>query len=311
MYVLTGSANVLLLPKISESLAGRSEHFTLWPLSQGELAGKRERFIDAVFAPRLPSVHEKTGIRRDVLRRALRGGYPEMMARTQPARRAAWFRSYTTTILQRDVRELTQISNPQDLTRLLTMIAARVASPLNVVDISRSLDIPHMTARRYLTILERLYFAYEIPGWSGGLNSRVIQRPKAYVPDSGLLGYLMGVDIARFEKDPVLAGNLLENFVLGELERQRGWSKAAISTHHFRTTATEVDAVLQRPDGLLVGVEVKASSSVDSSDFTGLRALEARAKRKFHRGVVLHGGTETVPFAANLHAMPISALWRL
>lgn len=311
MYVLTGSANVLLLPKISESLAGRIEHFTLWPLSQGELSGRREGFIDAVFAERLRPVHEAKDIRRDVIRRALRGGYPEMMARAQPERRAAWLRAYTTTILQRDVRELTQISNPQDLTRLLTMLASRVASPLNVLDVSRSLDIPHMSVRRYLATLEHLFFVYEIPGWSGGLNSRVTQRPKAYLPDSGLLGYLMGVDAARFEKDPILAGHLLENFVLGELERQRGWNKTAVTTYHFRTTATEVDVVLECPDGTLVGVEVKAASSVGASDFKGLRALEARAKKKFHRGVVLHTGARTVPFAANLHAMPLSALWRL
>lgn len=310
-FVLTGSANVLLLPKISESLAGRSEQFTLWPLSQGELAGKREGFIDALFADRLRTVRDRADIRRDVLRRALRGGYPEIMTRGQSARRAAWFRSYTTTILQRDVRELTQISNPQDLTRLLTMLAARVGSPTNVLDISRSLDLPHMTVRRYLATLQRLYFVHELPGWSGGLNSRVTQRPKAYVPDSGLLGYLMGVDVSRFEKDPVLAGALFENFVIGELERQRGWSKTTVAAYHFRTTATEVDAVLERPDGMLVGVEVKTASSVAASDFNGLRALESRAKKKFHRGVVLYSGADTVPFAANLHAMPISSLWLL
>jgi len=311
MYVLTGSANVLLLPKISESLAGRSEHFTLWPLSQGELAGKPEGFIDALFADRLRTVRDRADVRRDVLRRALRGGYPEIMTRGQPARRAAWFRSYTTTILQRDVRELTQISNPPDLTRLLTMLAARVGSPMNVLDISRSLDLPHMTVRRYLAILQRLYFVHELPGWSGGLNSRVTQRPKAYIPDSGLLGSLMGVDGSRFEKDPVLSGALLENFVIGELERQRGWSKTTVATYHFRTTAREVDAVLERPDGMLVGIEVKTASSVAASDFNGLRALEARAKRKFHRGVILYSGARTVPFAANLHAMPISSLWLL
>ena len=135
--------------------------------------------------------------------------------------------------------------------------------------------------------------------------------PKAYLPDSGLLGHLMGVDEARFERDPVLAGTLLENFVLGELERQRGWNRTAVTTYHFRTTATEVDVVLERPDGKLVGVEVKAASSVGAGDFKGLHALETRAKKKFHRGVVLYGGARTVPFAANLHAMPMSALWRL
>jgi uncharacterized protein len=309
-FLLTGSANVLLLPRISESLAGRSELFTLWPLSQGELAGKRERFIDAVFADRLRSFEEKTDLRRDVLRRALRGGYPEIIGRNAAARRAAWFRAYLTTILQRDVRELTQIAQPMDLTRLLSVLAARVGSPLNVLDVSRSLDMPHMTVRRYVALLERLYFIQELPGWSGGLNSRATQRPKAYLPDSGLLGHLMGVEVSRFENDPALAGSLLENFVLGEIERQRGWNVTPVAMYHFRTTSTEVDIVLERPDGALVGVETKAASSVGPSEFNGLRVLESRARKKFHRGVVLYTGTRTVPFARNLHAVPLSALWR-
>ena len=311
MYVLTGSANVLLLSKISESLAGRSEHFALWPLSQGELAGKREGFIDALFADRLRTVEENADIRRDVLRRALRGGYPEILRRSRPDRRTAWFRAYTTAILQRDVRELTQIAQPQDLTRLLTIIAARVGSPLNVLDVSRSLDIPHMTVRRYLTILERLFFLHQVPGWSGGLNARVTQHPKAYLPDSGLLAHLMGVDVTRFQKDPTLSGALIENFVVGEIERQRSWNTTAVTMYHFRTTANQVDVVLERPDGMLVGVEVKAASSVGDADLGGLRALAARAGIKFPRGIVLYSGARTVAFAKNLHAMPISGLWRL
>src|SRR5581483_1461188 len=267
MFVLTGSANVLLLPTISESLAGRSEHFTLWPLSQGELASKRESFVDALFAERLRSAEEHSDIRGDVLRRALRGGYPEIIRRTSADRRSAWFRSYTTTILQRDIRDLTQIGQPQELSRLLAIVAARVGSPLNVLDISRALGLPHVTVRRYLTILERLYFIYRVPGWSGGLNARVTHHPKAYLPDSGLLGHLMGVALPRFERDPTLAGSLVENFVVGEIERQREWNRSPTTTYHFRDATNEVDVVLERPDGAVVGIEVKAASSVGSADF--------------------------------------------
>ncbi len=311
MYVLTGSANVLLLPKISESLAGRSEHFTLWPMSQGEIAGKRERFIDALFEERLAPVRERSSIRQDSLRRALRGGYPEIFARPRPDRRSAWFRAYTTTILQRDVRDLAQIDRPEDLIRILKIVAARVGSPLNVLEVSRALNLPHMTLRRYLTLLERLYFIHIVPSWSGGLNARVTRHAKVYIPDSGLLAYLMGVDLGRFENDPTLAGAMLENFAMGEIERQRAWNRTAVTLYQFRTPTSEVDAVIERADGRIVGVEIKASSSVGPSDFNGLRALAARAPRKFHRGVVLHTGAQTVPFAKDLHAMPISALWRL
>ncbi len=310
-YVLTGSANVLLLPKVSESLAGRSEHFTLWPLSQGELAGTREGFIDALFRDRLQPVRERSDIRQEALRRALRGGYPEIISRARPDRRSAWFRAYTTTILQRDVRDLTQIDRPHDLTRILGLVAARVASPLNVLEVSRALGLPHMTVRRYLTLLERLYFIHLVPGWSGGLNARVTQHSKAYIPDSGLLAHLMGVDLGRFQNDPTLAGVLLEDFAIGEIERQRSWNRTAVTLYQFRTTTDEVDAVLERVDGKVVGAEIKAASSVAASDFDGLRALATRAGKKFHRGVVLYTGAQTVPFGKDLHAMPISALWRL
>ncbi len=309
-YVLTGSANVLLLPKIAESLAGRSELFTLWPLSQGELSGRKETFLDMLFEDRIPAVSERTDIRRDVLRRALRGGYPEVISRARADRRHAWFRAYTTTILQRDVRELTEIDKPQDLTRILRVVAARAGSALNVLELSRALGIPHMTVRRYLTILERLYFVLMVPGWSGGLGTRLRQHPKAYVSDSGLLANLMGIDIGRFDHDPILTGALLETFVVGEVERQRGWSQVTVSLHYFRSGPSEVDIVLERPDGKLVGLEVKAASSVGAGDFSGLRVLAERAKTKLHRGVVLYTGARTVGFGKNLHALPLSALWR-
>lgn len=309
-YVLTGSANVLLLPKIAESLAGRSELFTLWPLSQGELASRRETFLDMLFKDRIATVSEPADIRRDVLRRALRGGYPDVISRARADRREAWFRAYTTTILQRDVRDLTEIDRPQDLTRILRVVATRAGSPLNVLEVSRALRIPHMTVRRYLTILERLYFVFTVPGWSGGLNTRVTQHPKAFVPDSGLLAHLMGIDIGRFDHDPTLAGALLESFVVGEVERQRGWSRTVVSLYYFRSGPSEVDIVLERADGRLVGLEVKTASSVGAGDFAGLRVLAERAKTKFHRGVVLYTGARTVGFGKNLHALPLSAMWR-
>lgn len=309
-FVLTGSANVLLLPRIGESLAGRSEYFTLWPLSQGELAGSRERFVDAMFGTRLAPHTERTDVRRDVIRRALRGGYPEVVLRADEPRRSAWFRAYLTAIIQRDVRDISNIDRPGDLALLLRTIAARVGSPLNVLDVSRTLGIPHMTVRRHLAILERLFLVHQLPGWSGGLNSRIAQRPKAYVVDSGLHAHLMGVDLARFDRDPVLAGALLENFVVGEIARQLGWSATRATLHHFRAATTEVDLVLERSDGSVVGVEVKASGSVNAGDLGGLRALAARAGKKFHRGVLLYTGTKTVPFAENVHAMPISVIWR-
>jgi len=312
MFLLTGSANVLLLPKISESLAGRSQHFTLWPFSQGELAGRRETFADRLFQARSVSLQESGDLRRDLLRRALRGGFPEIITRPQPRRRGAWFQSYVQSLLERDVRELSKVEGLAELPRLLSLLAARSASILNNSELSRVLGLNVKTLGRYLTLLERLYLVAKVPSWSGNLGHRVVQHPKIVITDTGLLAHLQGVDLARYDNDPTLAGGLLETFVVTELLRQTGWQSNVVKLHHFRShTGEEADIVLERRDGSLVGIEVKAAASVDASDLRGLRALGAAVGRKFVRGVLLYTGRETVPFAANLHALPMSALWKI
>jgi len=311
-FLLTGSANVLLLPQISESLAGRAQRFTLWPLSQGELGGKPDRFAEALFASRTLAVKGSGDLRRDTLRRALRGGFPEAISRSTHARRAAWFGAYVESLLERDVRSLAKIEGLAELPDLLALVAARSSSLLNESELSRTLGLVVKTLSRYLTLLERLYLVSRIPAWSRNLGHRVVKHPKIVISDSGLMSHLQKVELARYDVDPTLAGPLLETFVLCELMRQIGWCSIPTSLYHFRTHAgEEVDAVLERRDGLLVGIEVKARSTVDGDDFKGLRALAAAAGKKFVRGVVLYTGTSTVPFAANLHAVPINALWEL
>lgn len=311
-FLLTGSANVLLLPQIAESLAGRAQRFTLWPISQGELAGRLDRFVEAVFTTRPLALKGSGDVRRDGLRRALRGGFPEALSRPTRARRADWFGSYVESLLERDVRSLARIERLAELPDLLALVAARSSTLLNESELSRTLGLVVKTLSRYLTLLERLYLVSRIPAWSGDLGRRVVKHPKIVISDSGLMSHLQKVDLARYDVDPTLAGPLLETFVLCELMRQMGWCSEQTSLYHFRTQAgEEVDAVLERRDGLLVGIEVKARSTVDGHDFKGLRALAEAAGKKFVRGVVLYTGAKTVPFAANLHAVPINALWEL
>lgn len=309
-FLLTGSADILLVPRISESLAGRTEILTLWPLSQSELATTSGTFADRMFARDLRDPAATPDLRADVLRRAVAGGYPEAIARAAVDRRAAWFDSYVSTILQRDVRDIAEISRVAALPRLLALLAARSMSLLNMAEVSRAADIPHRTLVRYIEILETIFFIRRIPAWSGNLGRRLTRHPKVLVVDTGLMAHLNGVDLARFEKDPTLAGPLIETFVAAEVMKSASWSATRPRLLHFRDSAgNEVDVILERSDGTCAGIEVKASSTVDDRDFRGLRAFAAATGRKFSRGVVLYTGTSSIPFGPRLWALPMKALW--
>jgi hypothetical protein len=311
-FLLTGSANVLLLPKLSESLAGRMEVLTLWPFSQGELKGVSEGLVDALFAKE-PAWARKAaaGLQRgELFGRALAGGYPMALSRPAPARRRVWFQSYMTTILERDVRELANIADLTALPRLLGLVAARAGGLLNFADLSRSLAVPQTTLKRYFALLEKTFLVQLLQPWATNLGKRVIQTPKVYLNDTGLLAHLVGLTPERLEVDASLAGAVLENFALMELRKQAGWSQTQPQFCYWRTASgQEVDVVLEDAAGRLVGMEVKASSTLSSSDVRGLRTLAGVAGKRWVRGVVLYTGTEIIPFAGNLHGVPLGMLW--
>ncbi len=309
-FLLTGSANILFIPRLSESLAGRMELLTLYPLSQGEVEGVREAFVDRVFSDEAFPVRREHLDRQDVMHRVLKGGYPEALSRA-PRRRGAWFGSYLTTILQRDVRDLQEIDRLTELPRLLSILAARTGTLLNVADLSRSSGIPQRTLARYLTLLQATFLMRLVPAWTASVRRRLLKSPKSLAVDTGLASYLLGLDAAGLARMPDLYGYLLETFVCAELEKQIPWNEVNARSYHFRTAeGDEVDLVLESPSGTLVGIEVKASTSIGDGDFKGLRTLQALAGRKFHRGVLLYGGDTVVPFGERFIAVPLTSVWR-
>ena len=308
-FLLTGSANVFLLPRLSESLAGRMEILTLWPFSQGEIAGIREAFIDTLFDKKIPARVPDPENQARILGRLMIGGYPEPFLRTSSARRNAWFESYVTTLLHRDVRDLANIEGLANLPRILSILAIRVPNFLNFAELSRTAAIPQSTLKRYLTLLEAVFLVQNIPAWSGNLGKRLVKASKVVISDTGLKAHLTGTRAERMVADGSIGG-YLENFVIMELRKQIAWSRIRPKMFHFRTqTGQEVDIVLEDPTGRLAGIEVKSASMVGPEDFRGLRALAEAAGRSFHRGIVLYMGTEIVPFGQNLHAVPVPALW--
>jgi uncharacterized protein len=311
-YLLTGSANVLLLPKLSESLAGRMEIVELHPFTQGELEGRVESFVDRVFSDSMPRKVEPCDNMRLLRKRIVLGGYPEVLDHDRPERRAAWFESYISTVLQRDVRELANIEGLLDLPRLLQMLAVRSGQLMNFSALSRDLGIPGTTLKRYLALLETIFLVGRLRPWSGNIGKRLVKSSKIYLNDSGLTAHLLGVEDVEGQRAAEAAGRLLEVFVVAELSRQLVWSRTRPRMYHFRAlkTGEEVDVVLEARDGRVVSVEIKSGIRVRKDDLQGTGALAAQVGDRFHRGVVLYGGDEVVPFGKNLHAVPLSALWQ-
>jgi uncharacterized protein len=286
------------------------ETIELWPFSQGEIEGTADRFIDAAFThgPRL--THTSNLRRRDYLERVVRGGYPEAVRRSD-RRRSAFFDSYLTTLIERDVTELSVIERRGELRRLLALLAGRSGSLLVLSALAMQSGVPRSTLTRYLELLEAVFLIKQIPAWSTNSTYRAVGTPKLAYVDSGLASHLVGQDAARLGEVDGAAGPMMENFVLMELARQLTWSEERVRLHHYRTRdKVEVDAILETADGRVVGVEVKAGSTVRSEDLAGLRHLESRLGSRFVAGYVLFTGQQTLPFGDRLRALPIEALWR-
>lgn len=309
-FLLTGSANVLLLPKISESLVGRMEILNLWPLSQGEIEAKKESFIDKLFIGKSFSSKKNELSRSELITRILTGGFPEILQRKNPERQKAWFSSYITTILQRDVRDISNIEGLTTLPRLLSVLATRLSSLLNFSELSRTISMPQSTLKRYLALLETIFLFKPLPAWSGNLGKRVVKSPKIILTDTGLASNLLGTDLDRIKDSPQLLGQLFENFVVMEFIKQSSWSKTKPEIFHFRAQAGyEVDIILEDAAGRVIGVEVKSGLTVRNEDFKGLRFLQQEIGDKFLGGIILYAGSSNISFGPQLRAMPVSNLW--
>jgi predicted AAA+ superfamily ATPase len=233
------------------------------------------------------------------------------LARATESRRRAWFNSYITTILQRDVRDIANIEGLTMLPRLLAILAARTSGLLNMADVSRTVALPYVTLHRYMSLLETTFLTQSLPAWSSNLTRRLSRTPKIMLSDTGLACALLGLNEARLDKDGELLGPLLENFIAMELRKLASWSITSPQIFHFRTgSGQEVDAVLEDATGRIVGIESKSSATIKADDFKGLRQLAELSGEKFVRGIVLYTGDNVIPFAANMHALPVNSLWQ-
>jgi hypothetical protein len=308
-YVLTGSANLTALRDVRDALPGRLEYVRLWPLSQGELGRRAERFLHDLRSGSPPVVEDAEvglGVYAD---RVVRGGFPEATGRSAASRRR-FFTSYVESVVSRDALDVRRIDEPDDLARTLTLVATRTAQLANAAAIGRELRRDEKTARAYLALLGDLFLVRSHPVWSGNDTSRLVKAPKVYVTDSGLLAALRGLDVDRLLADAAAAGPVLETFVAIELVRQASFAEDPPRLHHWRDRdGREVDVVLEWADGAVAAIEVKAGATPHARDFGALRYLRDRLGERFLHGVVLYTGARTLPFGDRLTAVPICGLW--
>jgi predicted AAA+ superfamily ATPase len=308
-FILTGSANVLLVPKLADSLAGRMAILRLHPLAQAEIAGGKADFLSALFGSVFKAGSSGRRLGRMMAERVAAGGYPAALTRATARRRTAWYRDYADTLIQRDIRDLARISEFDALPRLMMMAAGQTACLVNVSELAAPFQVSRQTIRDYVTLLSRIFLLEELPAWHNNRLSRLIKTPKMHVGDTGLTCSLLGLDAERLWKERGLFGRILETFIFQELRRQASWYEETVSFSHFRDKdKVEVDIVLECA-GTVAGVEVKAAATVTGDDFKGLRKLQEAAQRNFAAGVVLYDGDAVVPFGNRLYAVPISSLW--
>lgn len=308
-FILTGSANVLLVPALADSLAGRMAILRLHPLAQCEIEAERPSFLTKLFRGAFkPGIAERLGAELAV--RIALGGYPAALARRTPSRKRAWYRDYVETQIQRDVRDLSRIRSLDALPKLLGLVASQTARLVNVADLSAPFELTRQTIHEHVTLLERVFLLERLPSWHTNRLSRLVKRPKLHMGDTGVACALLGVDAERLHGDRQTLGAMLETFVLQELRRQASFAPDPIDFFHFRDRDDfEVDIVLERGHAAVAGVEVKAAATVNDADLRGLRKLREAASSRFVAGVVLYDGSATIRLDDNLFAVPVRRLW--
>lgn len=309
-FILTGSAGITTLPTVADALPGRVEFVRLDPFSQGELLGREEDLIGRLFTGNLPVVQGADIGRRAYAETVVVGGYPDAQHRTARVR-DSFFSSYLDSVLGRDLVEIASPRRRGNMLELLRLIAARTGGLMSYSDIASPLAINYKTVRAHCDILENVFLAQSLMPWYQNFGQRTIKAPKYYLNDSGLLAHLLGADENRVVDDDGVAGMLFETFVINEFMRQSRWTSKPARFYFFRDqTGREIDLIIERANGDVVGVEIKSTSATDSRDFKALRYLRDRLGPRFKAGVVVTTGSDTIPYGDRLHALPLVGLWQ-
>jgi len=308
-FLLTGSANVMSLPTIADSLAGRIEIHALLPLSNAEVAGHAPDFLERACTEDwlAPNRALPICVGDAFVERVLAGGYPEMRQRTTPQRRQAWARAYMTTLVERDVQDVARIEEAARIPQLLTILAMLSGQLLNLSQIGGQLGLNLRTAEKYIGILEKLFLVRRLPAWGRNELNRLIKAPKIHFLDAGLHTALVRANLDLLRNDRSRFGAILESWVFGELLKTVSLTSEQWFLSHYRDKdQVEVDFVLESPLRAVIGIEVKAAASVNAADFRGLRRLREQCGADFLTGILLYDGETALSFGEGLWAVPVN-----
>lgn len=315
-FVITGSTRHDSLPPAAQALTGRLHILDLLPLSQGEITGVRENFLEIALRDPLAVARSTTkGLSRgDYIERICAGGFPLALQR-EGSSRERWFDDYVRLSIERDVELVApRIRQATLLAPLLERLASQTGQVLNMAACADQIRMKKSTAENYVRLLEAVYLVRRLPAWGKTLRSRVGQLPKIHIIDSGLAARLLRLTPTRLAtlNPSVMSefGHLLETFVVGELLKQSTWLEDHVELSHWRTRdGDEVDLVVERDDGQIVAFEVKATTHIKDSDLKSMRTLRAMTGSSFVGGFLLYTGERSYTVEEGIHVVPISRLW--
>lgn len=308
-FILTGSSDIFARVGLSESLAGRIRVLDLMPLAKTELYGTGSSFVDLAFSPR-PHWQWSGNDRASLAATIARGGYPEALLQPNQMQRANFFASYASSMIQRDLRDISNISDLVAMESLLRLYAVRTATIFSPSALSRDVGVPKTTLQRYTDVLERAYLIHRLPPWRRDVGRRLTATPKVFLNDTGFAVALRGADATQLVADPNVLGGLTETLVVNELLAQSAWSATPTRLFFYRDqNHVEADAIIENASGECVVIKVKAAASPGKRDYEPLRRIAEILGNRFRRGILLYTGTQVIPIAPNIEAVPLSALW--
>ncbi|MAR91207.1 MAG: AAA family ATPase [Pseudomonadales bacterium] len=308
-FLLTGSANALLLPRLSDSLAGRMESIRLMTLSECEIQGRQAGFLTKLLDQKVPTTQD-IRVREHLLHRLVTGCFPEPLQRTSERRCQAWYQQYLSTLIQRDIRDLTHIDHPDLMAKLLKLTAFYAGKLVNLTELGSKLGLDRLTIKKYMALLEQLFLVEQLPAWHSNEYKRLVKTPKLHSVDTGMMCAVRGLNRERLLKHPGDFGLVLESFVYNELRKQAVWIEEPLNFYHYRDKdKVEVDVIIENAMGDCFAIEVKAAATLSAKDFTGLKRFQSVAGERCKIGALLYDGDHTTAFGDNLYAVPLGALW--
>ncbi len=315
-FVISGSTRHDALPRAAQALTGRLHLMDILPLSQGEIDGTPDGLVARLFAAPDSTVDARpsTTTREGYISRVTDGGFPPALRRARPAARSRWFDDYLALCLERDVAELARIQQKAALPKLLARLAGQTAQMLNIASAGEAAGLKARTAENYTKLLEALFLVQRLPAWGTTLRARAVAMPKLHMIDAGLAAHLLRLTPEKLGRRDATAmqefGHLLETFVTAEVMKQLSWMDDIAGLGHWRThDGAEVDLVIERRDGTVVAIEVKAGTRVTTRDLTGLRAIRDALGDGFVAGVVLTTGHQAYRADDRIQILPIDRLW--